>query len=87
MANLKKNQIITVTVCGYSSSGQGVAKYDGFVIFISGAISGEICEIRLLKVLKNMAYAKIEKLLVPSEERCLPVCQNYPKCGGCNFYI
>lgn len=85
MAGLRKNQIITVTICGYSSDGAGVARHNGFVIFVVGAIDGEICDIRLLKVLKNMAYAKIEKLHTPSKNRIDPICPNYRKCGGCNF--
>ena len=37
-----KNQEYTVTVEGYSGEGAGVARIDGFVVFVSGALRGEV---------------------------------------------
>ena len=85
MAILKKNEIHTVTITGYSSDGSGVARIDGLVVFVKGALEGEECRIRLLKVLKNIAYAKIEEIIKPSEHRIAPACPVFGKCGGCDF--
>ena len=52
-----KNQEYTVTVEGYSGEGAGVARIDGFVVFVSGALRGEVCRILILKVLKSAAFA------------------------------
>ena len=54
-----KNQEYTVTVEGYSGEGAGVARIDGFVVFVSGALRGEVCRILILKVLKSAAFAKV----------------------------
>lgn len=85
MAILKKNEIHTVTITGYSSDGSGVARIDGLVVFVKGALEGEECRIKLLKVLKNIAYAKIEEMIKPSEHRIAPACPVFGKCGGCDF--
>mgnify|MGYP000743736740 FL=1 len=54
-----KNQEYTVTVEGYSGEGAGVARIDGFVVFVSGALRGEVCRVLILKVLKSAAFAKV----------------------------
>ena len=85
MAILKKNEVHTVTITGYSSDGSGVTRIDGLVVFVKGALEGETCRVKLLKVLKNIAYAKIEEIIEPSEHRIAPVCPVFGKCGGCDF--
>lgn len=85
MAEIKKNTVFTVTVEGYTSSGDGVAHIDGRVVFVKGAIPGETCEIKVLKDNKNVIYAKMEKLVSPSPNRIEPACPNFGKCGGCDM--
>lgn len=85
MSQLEKNQIHTVTVAGYSSDGLGVARIDGQVVFIHGGVRGEICNIRILKVQKNIAFARVEAILERSPARVEPDCPHYPACGGCDF--
>ncbi len=83
MSELKKNQILSAICDGYSADGMGVAHVDGMALFVSGAIAGERCEIRILKVLKNLAFGKVERVLEPSPERLPPDCPHFPACGGC----
>jgi len=85
MSTLLKNSYHTVRIEGYSADGSGVARIDGQVVFVKGAINGELCEIKILKVLKNYAYGKIERIIEGSESRTAPVCPNFGKCGGCDF--
>ena len=85
MNQLKKNTIHQVEVEGYSSEGDGVARIDGCVVFVKGALRGEICRIRLLKVLKNLAYAKVEEVVRRSPHRQTPACPVFEKCGGCRL--
>ena len=66
MPDIKKNERHTVPIGGYTSGGDGVAQIDGHVVFVKGALHGEICEIKILKVTKKLSYAKIEKILTPS---------------------
>ena len=53
MAALQKNQIHTVTIDGYSSEGLGVCRIEGQVVFVHGALRGEVCAVQILKVLKH----------------------------------
>lgn len=80
-----KNQEYTVTVEGYSGEGAGVARIDGFVVFVSGALRGEVCRVLILKVLKSAAFAKVLEVLAPSPHRIAPDCPYFPRCGGCTY--
>ena len=85
MSKLTKNSVHTVTIDGYSSTGQGVARLDGMVVFVKGALRGERCRISLMKVGKSCAWARIVEVLTPSSARVTPDCPHYPKCGGCGL--
>ena len=68
----------------------GVAKYSdddlsNFVIFIHNAVIGDIADCRIVKVLKNHAYAIIEKIIKPSDDRIHSACSFFSKCGGCSY--
>ena len=74
MAQLQKNQLHTVTITGYTSEGLGVARIDGQVVFVHNAVRGEICTVRILKVLKHNAFARVEEILERSPARREPDC-------------
>lgn len=85
MAELLKNSIITAEITGYSSSGDGISKIDGRVVFVKNALRGEHCRIKILKVNASAVYAKIEAVISPSPERLEPACSSFSKCGGCHL--
>ncbi len=85
MTELTKNSIHTAVIEGYSAEGQGVARIDGQVVFVKGAVLGETCLIKILKATKNMAFAKIEEVLSPSAHRTAAPCPVFGKCGGCDL--
>lgn len=82
---MKKNDVLQGIVTGYGSEGEGVVKSDGFVIFLPFALKGEKVEFRILKVAKNVAYGKIERIIEKSAERAEPKCPVFGKCGGCRL--
>ena len=82
---MRKNDVIELTCHGYGSDGMGVGRYEGMAVFVSGAIAGEKSEVRILKVLKNLAFGKVERVLEPSVERVEPDCPYFPACGGCDL--
>ncbi len=82
---MNKNEIITLTIGGITNEGCGLGKDDGFVVFVPYTAVGDVCEVRILKVLKNCAYGRIERIITPSPDRITPDCTSYGKCGGCAF--
>ena len=85
MPALEKNRIYRAHIDGYSSEGLGIARIDGQVVFVHGAVRGEICDVLVMKVLKNAAFGKIAALVEPSPARRQPDCPYYGRCGGCDF--
>ena len=82
---LAKNQEHTVTIEGYGEGGMGVARIDGRVVFVHGALRGEKCRVLILKTLKSVAFAKVLEVIEPSSERITPDCPYFPRCGGCTY--
>ena len=80
-----KNEKYIVDIIDNGFSGEGIAKIDGFTVFIPKAIKGEKCEVLIVKVLSSHAYGKILNLIKESEERKIPDCTTYQRCGGCDL--
>lgn len=80
-----KGDILEVTITDIGMNGEGIAKDNGFVIFIPYALKGEQVRIEALKVKKNFAYAKIIKLMTASPVRQDSRCKYFGKCGGCDY--
>ena len=81
----KKNDLVVLEITDLTEEGQGVGKCDGLVFFVKGTVMGDLVEARILKVKKNYAYAKVEKLLEASPYRVTPLCPVAGKCGGCQL--
>ena len=82
---VKKNEKYIVDIIDNGFGGEGIAKIDGFTIFIPNAIKGEKCEILIVKVLASQAYGKIVQILQKSENRVNVDCTTYQRCGGCDL--
>ena len=82
---IEKNQDYIVDIVDMTHEGAGVARIDGFAVFVEGAIVGEKIRIKIVKVLKNFAYGKIEKIIEQSPNRKPATCESYKKCGGCKL--
>ena len=81
----KKNDLVILEIMDLTEEGQGVGKSDGLVFFVKDSVMGDVVEARILKVKKNYAYAKVEKLLESSPYRVTPLCPVAGKCGGCQL--
>ena len=65
--------------------GEGIGKTDGFILFVKDAVIGDTVQVKVMKAKKNYAYAKLEKVLVPSPFRVQPPCPFHRQCGGCQL--
>lgn len=85
MENVKKNDELIVDIIDYGANGEGIAKINGYTIFVLGALKGEKCKIHILKVLKTHAFAKVIQIIEKSSKRVEPDCSTFNKCGGCDL--
>ncbi len=81
----KKNELVTIEITDMGSGGEGIGRADGFTLFVKGAVVGDVIEAKVLKAKKTYGYAKIERILRPSEYRVEPVCPVAGRCGGCQL--
>lgn len=82
---MKKNEEYIVEIIDNGFDGEGIAKIDGQVIFVPGAIKNEKVKIKILKVTTKIAYSKILEILEKSKHRMVANCDTYLKCGGCSL--
>lgn len=65
--------------------GDSIGKIDGKTVFIPFAIPGETLDIEIVESKKDYDKAVIKQIITPSEDRVVPQCKYYEKCGGCNM--
>jgi 23S rRNA (uracil1939-C5)-methyltransferase len=85
LTNIKKSKDYTIEITGMTHEGQGVGRIDNFTIFVDGAITEELVEIKVIKVTKSYGVGKLLNILRPSEDRIKPFCSVYKRCGGCSL--
>lgn len=74
-----------ITVLDASSDGQSVAKTDEYVIFIKGAVPGDIVDVQVTRKKSKYREAKTIAVKHKSEKRTDPVCKHFGVCGGCKW--
>lgn len=82
---VEKNKEYVVSIIDNGFEGEGIAKINNFTIFIPNAIIGEKVRILIVKVLSSHAFGKIIEVLEESQNRMIPDCTTYKRCGGCNL--
>lgn len=80
-----KNREYILDIVSQGYEGEGIAKVDGYPIFIEGALKGEKVKIKVVKVNKNFAYGKLLEIIEKSEGRVEPKCEYFKRCGGCKL--
>lgn len=64
-----KNEELTATITDITYQGMGVAKVDGYPLFVAGALPGEEVKLHVLKADKKYGFAKAIKYLTTSPDR------------------
>lgn len=80
-----KNEEIILDIFDVTSEGSGVGKYDDMVVFVPLTAIGDTVKVKILKVKKTYAYAKVLEIIKPSKDRITPDCEVFNKCGGCVY--
>ena len=82
---MNKNDIVTVEITDIGVSGEGIGHVDGYTLFIKDAVIGDVVEVKVMKAKKNYGYARLMKVITPSEYRIEPKCAFARRCGGCQI--
>lgn len=85
IAPVEKNEIYNVAFEDLTHDGAGVAKVEGYPIFVAGALPGEVGNVKVTKVNKGYAFGRLMELEKESEFRVEPPCPIYKTCGGCQL--
>ena len=82
---LVKNENYQVLIEDMGNDGEGIGHVQGMTVFIKDAVVGDLAEVKIVKVKKNIAYGRLMKLITPSPYRVEPVCDKAKRCGGCTM--
>ncbi|MDA0577483.1 MAG: TRAM domain-containing protein [Verrucomicrobia bacterium] len=74
-----------VTIADVAYRGAGVARLDGWVVFVPGALAGERVRVRIARRRKQYGEGTIVDILDPSPLRVVPVCPLAGVCPGCTY--
>ena len=81
----RKNQILTVRIDDIGRNGEGIGRYEDYILFVKDAVCGDFVKARITKVKKNYAYARCEEIITASPDRTEPLCALDRRCGGCQI--
>lgn len=82
--SLKKNDVFVAEIVDITNLGFGVAKIDGQVVFVSGAVPGDVARIKVIKVSGSFSVGRVEELVTRSERRVEGRCKN-AACKSCAY--
>ena len=84
-APVRKDDEVELQVDSLAYGGNGVARLNGFVVFVRRGLPGDRVRARVTKVKRGFAEALATEILEPSPQRVDAPCAHYPACGGCRF--
>jgi len=84
-APVTKGEELELDVDSLAFGGNGVARLDGFVVFVRRGLPGDRVRARVTKVKRSHAEALATEVLRPGPERVEAPCAHFPACGGCRF--
>ncbi len=88
MKKKNKNIILeNIAVTDYAAEGKALARHEGKVIFVSGAVPGDTADILLTKNKKDWAEGRAMKITIPAADRLVPFCSHFGTCGGCKWQM
>ena len=83
---MKVKQTIELSITGIAAKGMAIGRTnEGVVVFVRGAVPGDVASVFLYKKRKSYFEGRVEKLLVPSPDRISAKCDHFGTCGGCQW--
>ena len=82
---VQKNEYIDVIFEDLTHDGAGVAKVEGYPLFVPNGLPGEKAKIKVTKVNKGYGFGRLMEITEASPYRVEPECSIYKECGGCQL--
>jgi tRNA/tmRNA/rRNA uracil-C5-methylase (TrmA/RlmC/RlmD family) len=83
--SLVPGQHCVARIVDIAFGGEGVARLDGFVVFVPFVIVGEEVEVEITEAKRSFARGKLIRVIQPAPERVRPRCRHFGACGGCQY--
>lgn len=83
----KKYTLENILVSAYAAEGKSLARIDGKVLFIEGAVPGDVVDVFVTKDKKDWAEGKVTTIKKYSQDRVKPFCIHFGICGGCKWQM
>ena len=84
-ASIKVGDRFEVTIEDVAFGGEGVARREGFVVFVPFVLLNELVEVEVVEVKRRFARARLIQVSRASADRVTPVCPYFAACGGCQY--
>jgi 23S rRNA (uracil1939-C5)-methyltransferase len=84
-APIRPGEEVELRIDSLAYGGNGVARLDGFVVFVRGGLPGDLVRARATKVKRGFAEATRTALVEPGPDRVPAPCRHFGVCGGCRF--
>ena len=79
------HEVVELKIEALSNLGAGIAKPEGWVVFVPFALPGERIRAKVWRNETNCTHADLVEILEPSPDRIEPHCPHFATCGGCQY--
>lgn len=80
---MKKNDRFVLKIEDMGENGEGIGRLDGYIWFVKDAVIGDVIEAGVTKMKKQYGFARLIRVIEPSEYRTEERCPSARRCGGC----
>ncbi len=85
VAPVRRDDELELRIDSLAYGGNGVARLNGFVVFVRRGLPGDLVRARVTMVKRNHAEATAIEVLEPGAQRVDAPCVHFGECGGCRF--
>ncbi|MDR2836397.1 MAG: 23S rRNA (uracil(1939)-C(5))-methyltransferase RlmD [Bacteroidales bacterium] len=85
---MKKGQVIeNLEIIDVAAEGVSIGRYENYVIFVRDVVPGDVVNVVLTRPRKSYSESKLLKIVKESDDRIMPFCSHFAKCGGCKWQM
>lgn len=82
---MQEKTIEDVTIESFANEGKSLTRIDGKVVFVEGAVPGDVADITIFRIKRDFSEARMLQLKKPSSKRVEAPCKHFGVCGGCKW--